>query len=994
MSLTNWRQFQFFSAIPIPDPYFGSDRALYSDPTISGIAAAGDYIAIVSDNAMVKLISSKFEHLAEWRVEDAGWTVSRLHWVNPSSNGQKGILVTISERQGQSISLKLWDLDKLTSPNYNWMKFDHNSSFKSHCSISNAQGGNNYPLTCYDAFDDYSMLAFGFSNGSVILVSGDLLHDRGTRQRVIYKSNEPITNLKFRDDMLLYCTTLNKIFTIETSGKNQGRIEKMLDDKRGAELYSADTITRNSSKELIIIRDDIIQYYNSRGKSHSIVLEIPKQKIHVYKNRYVLFSSPLEDELIKASSFKIIIIDLINKFVVFNQTVKNSISDIFEVWGDMYILTGDGVLTKFHELSSHEKVDAVIKRELFPIAIKIATEDSKTFNENEILQYYKLYGDNLYEKEDYNESIQQYMKCIALKKTSEVIAKFKDSSKIPYLINYLEKMIELKVSNVDHVTLLLGCYCKLKQHEKILNYINNLSVDSDYDIIEKHKRFDLDAIILLCKDNGNFKLASLISQKFNLPDKVVLIQLKNLKNPKLAMSYIQTLKIDDLLRILVEYSDKLLQLLPNDMTKLLIDVFTGNYVSLPSLDDDKIAEPNSNPKSDDEESPLLTSYKQFVQFMKLPTSKSPSVDEEIETPSAPSYLPPKPKIIFSSFAKHNYEFVIFLEACIDSYEKYDAKTQDKKELVITLYEMYLTLKASRPEDKEWQSQWEQKATELISAKQQWTLEEVDKLLMISNLYNFSRGEMIITSHTSKDIPGYELGLFRSLTLSSEWDESWKIVKEFGAKMPELYTLALESYTASDSVLGEVGPDKLNELLEIIEKNDYMTTIEVVDTLCHSGAKINLGILKPLIKRSVQRQKGEIEKANRLYDAYSAKITELESKISKMQDESTIVNTGGGNLQGGCEVCKGPVEFPMIFFRCGHQAHESCLIEDGKGGNSGCPRCADSQEAAETAQAELTEQTLRSRAVLQRLGPTGRFREMMAFLGRGGFSSGAQERIVS
>lgn len=991
MSLTNWRQFQFFNLIPIRDPYFGSDRALYSDPTMSGITAAGEYLVIVSDNAMVKLISSKFEQLAEWRVEDAGWSVSKLHWIKPSTS-IKGILISIAERQGQSMSLKLWDLDKLTSPNYNWMKFDHNSSFKSHCIISNVHGGNNYPMTCFDALNDYSMLAVGFSNGSIILVSGDLIHDRGTRQRIIYQSSEPITGIRFRNDSLLYVTTVTRIFTVESTGKNRGRWERILDDKYGADLYCIDTLIKeNNNKELVVAREDSIQYYNSKGRNHSIQLEIMKKKIHIYKNRYLLFSSPLTTDLIDASTHRVIIIDLVNKYVVFNQTIKSSVTDVFELWNDLYLLTSDGVLIELHELSTHQKVESVIKRELFPIAIKLANEDSKDFSEVEILNFYKSYGDHLYEKDQFKDSIEQYIKCIMLKKTSEVIAKFKESSKIPFLVTYLEKMLDLKVANSDHVTLLLSCYCKLKQQDKISSFVKSLEIDEDYDIIETHKKFDLKSIIELCKESGDFKLASMISQRFNLPENVVIIQLNDLKNPKLAMSYIQTLKIDDLLRILVEYSDPLLDVLPNEMTKLLIDVFTGSYIPQPSLDEDMIAEPrDSNETTFNEESPLLTSYKQFVTFMKLQPSK------QEDKPDTPSYLPPKPKIIFSSFAKHNYEFVIFLEACIEGYDKFDGKEGDKREIIITLYEMYLTLRTSKQvSDQEWRSQWESKAKDILSNNTGWSDEDITSLLLISYLHDFSEGELMIRSSSapaSNDgVSGYELDIFRSLTLSDNWEQSFKILNEFGDKVPELYNLALMSYTKSDEVFNIIGEERFKEILETIENKGYMSALELVQTICSGGANVKLGILKPFIIRSVQKQKTQIEKDRKLAEAYGNKVKQLEEKIHSIENDTVMINTNGNGAKGGCEVCKGPVEFPMIFFKCGHQVHESCLIESASE-KGGCPMCLNSQEAVEATHREFNEESLRSKVMLQRLGKRNRFKDMMAYLGRGGIKVNNTNRV--
>lgn len=1083
MSLSNWRQFSFFELTPIKDPTWGSEESLYSDPNVTAVGATDSFM-LVAQEGQLKLVKQDFTLEKQWRVEDVGWSTTKIFWLSLTKSRIKtkkpiinensvktatnisvredllGIVVTVSERQGQPISIKLWDLDKLLSKNYNWSKFDHNSSYRSKCSISNTNGLNNYPLTCLTANDNFSVIAAGFANGTLVICRGDLIHDRGTRQRIAWASTdgksdeagEPITGLQLRDDDLLYVCTISKIFTVSTLGRNHGKWEKLLDGANGCDINCsnkfidvginiqiANSALASTSKSnyigngnlndnenritvdlernnLLIGTNKGLHFYNSKGLTNSILLENIHSPVKIYKNRYVLFESPINSNLTNGSNLKankIIIIDLLNKFVVFTQTIGSNLVNIWEMWDDWYALSNDGILYKLHELSTKEKVEGVIQRELFEIGIKLANSDSNEFSEDELLILYKKYGDHLYKKEEYEDSIENYIKCIKLGKTSEIIIKFKDSTKIKFLVKYLESLIKNKLSTSDHVTLLLSCYCKLKNSVKIENYIEKVEIDNNFDFINKFEKFDLDSIIDLCKDNNYFQLASKIAQKFNLASKVVSIHINDLNNYAYAMKYMKTLQIDDLLYVLVDNLDSLLNSLPHETTQLLIDIFTGNYKSTVLIDNEYTMQDSNDVTNEAQhQHPILTSYSQFVTFMKsqttgLVTSTVSMESNSLKSSKESSYQPPRPRIIFSSFSNHTFEFVIFLEACIESYEQYEGSDKDKKDIMITLYELYLMLAndiIKQSESKllpdEWKQSWEEKAKNLLFEKSEWALIDRTSLLLISNIYDYKEGEVIVRSTTlandgSTEISGYELDMFRSATLSGKWDESFNLVIKYGEKNPDLFRMALVTFTSSDFILETIGEERITKILDIIEKNEVLTTLEIVEAISginknHKKAKIRLGLIKPYLLRSIAKQKETIEQDTKLVEAYEKKVDELEAEIKKLKNEPYMVNINNGS---GCEVCKGPNEWPMIFFKCGHQAHESCLIENGSklSNNEGikeakCPACTPENEALNIIQRQIEDQMIRADLMLNSLeGSSDRFKEMMTFLGRGGMN---------
>ena len=1017
MSLASWRQFPFFEGTPIKDPYYGSpDNALYSDPTISATCSTGRHIAIAVEQTRVKLINSQFEKEYEFQCYDIGWAITKLAFFhgNPGKSSNRGstavasngFLVTIAERQGLPLSLKLWSLDKLLNPHYNMKKFDYNSSYHTICTITN--GSNNYPMTCFTYSLDYTALTFGFSNGTVILVRGDLLHDRGSRQRVIYENKEPITSISFRDEMTLYICTVSKIFTLSTTGKNNGHWDKILDDKEGADIDCSSTYTESNNSKgraLLVARDNCFQFYHLKGKSHSIQMNIPKRRLYVYKNRYALFLSFVNSNLTESSiisSNKLIVLDMKNNYIVYNQSISSSIFEVFECWNDLYMLLSDGSLLRLHEKPIKENVNILVKSDLFQIAIKLTNESSEEFSQEEIMKLKKRYGLFLYDKGEFADSIDQFIECIPLGKTSEVISKFKESSKIHHLIKYLQKMVDLEISTPNHINLLLTSFCKLKKNDEFVNFINGIKIDDDFDIVEKYKAFDLNLIIQLCKENEYYDLALLIAEKFNLSQVVVSIQLNDLHDTVSTITYITSLSIDDLLRVVIDNVNVLLNNLPNETTQLLIDVFTGNYTPKSR---DLVVKNEINESKSMTTYPLITSYKQFVSFMRLKEGTEANKTEmpngednehnvvecDVVSPIKPTYQPPKPRIIFSSFVNHNYEFVIFLEACIESYDAFGGNVQDKKDLMNTLYEMYLTL---ANEDVDNKIDWELKAKALLDGRTEWSEEDKVSLLLISNMYDYNEGEMIIRESTDNvgSIEGFELDIFRSAVFSGNLEKSLEIVNKYGAKEHELFRLALTTYTSNKQLMDTIGEENLKKLLTTIDNLKLFTPLEVLDCLTRGNANVKLGLVKDYLLKNIERQKSGIEKNEALVDAYELKLNDLTSQIKDLLHNPKLINTTR------CSVCSGQLDFPIIYFKCGHQIHESCLIENTQissiinensndDENVSCPICSADQDALLMLKKQQEDMSLRQdlfEASLQ--GSSDRFKSMFGFLGRGGMET--------
>jgi hypothetical protein len=105
---------------------------------------------------------------------------------------------------------------------------------------------------------------------------------------------------------------------------------------------------------------------------------------------------------------------------------------------------------------------------------------------------------------------------------------FLDTQRIHNLIEYLEELHEHHKATADHTTLLLNCYAKLKDVDKLEKFIKS----------EGDLKFDLDTAIAMCRQGGYYEQAAYLATKHGESDLVVDILIEDSKNYKDALEFI------------------------------------------------------------------------------------------------------------------------------------------------------------------------------------------------------------------------------------------------------------------------------------------------------------------------------------------------------------------------------------------------------------------------------------------------------------------------
>lgn len=97
---------------------------------------------------------------------------------------------------------------------------------------------------------------------------------------------------------------------------------------------------------------------------------------------------------------------------------------------------------------------------------------SQQYDIEGLVEIFKLYGDHLYNKGNHSGAMEQYLKTIGRLEPSYVIKKFLDAQRIHQLTAYLQELHKQGLASEDHTTLLLNCYTKLRDTERLNQFLN------------------------------------------------------------------------------------------------------------------------------------------------------------------------------------------------------------------------------------------------------------------------------------------------------------------------------------------------------------------------------------------------------------------------------------------------------------------------------------------------------------------------------------------
>ncbi|KAH1549572.1 hypothetical protein KXX57_000759 [Aspergillus fumigatus] len=938
MALTSWKAFNFFdvSSVKLPED---CSSILKSD--LTSLSAGSSNLFIASTDGVVHIVSAGFKIVRSFKAADNG-SITHIKQIEGTS-----LLITIAEDLPNEPVLKVWALDKPE-------KKTGVPRCLSTTSIQNARRP--FPISAFATLEDLSQVAVGFGNGSVTIIRGDLIHDRGARQRIVFESEEPITGLEVQSGVLstLFISTTSRILTLVISGRGQGQPARVLDDSGcGVGCMALDRDTG----DIVVAREDAIYTYGPHGRGPSYAFDSPKNSINVFRDYMALVCPPRAalgnlrsqaDEIFSTTTFTLLDTDL--KFVAHSESLAASVRHVFIEWGDLFLLSTDGKVYRYREKSLQQKLEILYQRNLYILAINLAQKKGiDALQQNAI---YRKYGDFLYQKGDYDTAMQQYLRAIDNTEPSQVIRKYLDTQRIHNLIEYLEELHDHDRATVDHTTLLLNCYAKLKDTNKLNSFIK----------APGELKFDLETAIAMCRQGGYYEQAAYLATKYGENDMVIDILIEDSKKYAEAVEYIWRLEPDLAYHNLMKYARVLLANCPQETTELFMAYYKGQY--RPRTEVEVPAAPQTQPTS------TLQSLAGFLPLSLINAGSGTKaektkdiVDEEtkIERPT-PSYEIPRPRTAFSAFVGRPQEFIAFLESLIDLET---LKEEDKVDIYTTLFEMYLDT-AKRKKGSAEKEEWENKAKTLIEGKD--IPISTSNVLLLSDLSNFREGSTLV-----REQEGLRSDIFRSFTSAKDTHGAIKALRKYGPEEPQLYVDALTYFASSPAILEEAG-DELDVVLKRIHDDGLMSPLQVIQALSNNSV-VTMGRVKKYLSDNIERERKEISTNRRLISSYNSETEKKRQEIEQLGTKPVVFQARR------CNACGGALDLPTVHFLCKHSFHQRCLNKVDE--DAECPMCAQENstiKAIRRRQVESADQHDLFKGELQRA--KDRFGVVSEFFGRG------------
>ncbi|KAG1673844.1 hypothetical protein FOA52_012869 [Chlamydomonas sp. UWO 241] len=241
-------------------------------------------------------------------------------------------------------------------------------------------------------------------------------------------------------------------------------------DQQGSR-HARCTLLRNGL--LVVARDEGLYDYTLDTRAGCTVFEGAKQQLAMLRRFHVVVTREGEDDASSGahprSSSTVHVLDARNRMTAGCFPLA-SVRAVVPAWGALLVLTAGGRAILLRQVELSAQLDTLFKRSLHKLALEVAKAEGADAATIASIQH--RWGDHLYAKGEYDAAMQQYLQTLSVLEPSYVIRRFLDAQRIHNLTQYLELLHTKDLATADHTTLLLNCFTKLKDVEKLDAFIH------------------------------------------------------------------------------------------------------------------------------------------------------------------------------------------------------------------------------------------------------------------------------------------------------------------------------------------------------------------------------------------------------------------------------------------------------------------------------------------------------------------------------------------
>ncbi|GAV78365.1 Clathrin domain-containing protein/VPS11_C domain-containing protein [Cephalotus follicularis] len=813
---------------------------------------------------------------------------------------QRNFLVTIGEdeqvsAQQSAMCLKVFDLDK-TQP-------EGTSTTSPDCIAILRIFTNQFPqakITSFLVLEEAPpilLIAIGLDNGCIYCIKGDIARERISRFKLEVDDGSSITGLGFRMDgqaLQLFAVTPD---SVSLFGMQYQPPRRQTLDHIGCHVNS---VTMNDRLELIIGRHEAVYFYEVDGRGPCWAFEGEKKFLGWFRG-YLL--CVIADQRKGMNTFNVY--DLKNRLIAHSLVVKE-VSHMLCEWGNIILIMTDKSALYIGEKDMESKLDMLFKKNLYPVAINLV--QSQQADAAATAEVLRKYGDHLYGKQEYDEAMAQYIQTIGHLEPSYVIQKFLDAQRIYNLTSYLENLHEKGLASKDHTTLLLNCYTKLKDVEKL-----NLFIKRE-DGVGEHK-FDVETAIRVCRAANYHEHAMYVAKKAGRHELYLKILLEDLGRYDEALLYISSLEPSQAGVTVKEYGKILIEHKSIDTIHILMKLCTE--------DGESTRRGSSNgaylsmlPSPVDFSNVFIHHPESLMEFLEKYTNKVKDSPAQVEIHNTLLELYLSNDLNFPSISQANNGIDLSLKA--KSSTPASSKAELNGKMIADLKDIYK--EKNRLERRE-------KGLRLLKSGWPSDLEhplyDVDLAIILCEMNGFKEGLLYL----------YEkMKLYKEVIAcymqAHDHEGLIACCKRLGDSGkggdPSLWADLLKYF-------GELGEDcskEVKEVLTYIERDDILPPIIVLQTLSRNPC-LTLSVIKDYIARKLEHESKLIEEDRRAIEKYQEDTLAMRKETHDLRTNARIFQLSK------CTACTFTLDLPAVHFMCMHSFHQRCLGDNEKE----CPECA-------------------------------------------------------
>ena len=276
--------------------------------------------------------------------------------------------------------------------------------------------------------------------------------------------------------------------------------------------------------------------------------------IYDIKCRYNAYTGPLVGKWVKGSNNTIY---LINNQDVHSLVEKDIYSKVeLAIKKEMFelgiLLVDQEPESSFNHFSSQVQVYSLSSSN------KNSASNNRLFSKFELKsEIYKLFANNTYSN-DKLKAMQYYIQTIHYLEPSVVILKYMNSTTIDPLMDYLEHLHTMNVANADHTTLLLNCYSKTRNIQRLDAFLKNSS-----EIV----KFNPDVAIKCIREAGHIQQALDLCLRFKNNHQYCKILLEDANDDTKALQFIKSLELTQSLELIQVHGRALIDAIPYETTE-------------------------------------------------------------------------------------------------------------------------------------------------------------------------------------------------------------------------------------------------------------------------------------------------------------------------------------------------------------------------------------------------------------------------------------------